>query len=172
MSTTHNPESLHGLRSLHRAATRIVLAGGVGMAVIGLGAGTANADPPSAASLTCPADAAPGPGTVTPENFQGHVTVWGGVAGRTIEIGQGDAGGPVPVIWPDEAGKHHFFAASDVAGPPPQGFIASCDVEIGDLRVAPAPGGGASPAEPPACPSRPPSSCASDPGVGPIQRQQ
>ena len=59
MNTIHSRESTHGLGSLTKAATRAVLAGGVGLAVIGLGAdavGTANADP--APSITCPDSAA------------------------------------------------------------------------------------------------------------------
>jgi hypothetical protein len=52
MSTTNNLESTLGLGSLKKVATRAVFAGGLGLAVIGLGAGLANADP---ATPTIPA---------------------------------------------------------------------------------------------------------------------
>ena len=43
MSTTHNLESTHGLGSLTKVATRAVVAGGLNLAVLWLGTGTANA---------------------------------------------------------------------------------------------------------------------------------
>jgi hypothetical protein len=46
MNTTHNPESTYGLGSLKKSLARALLAGGFGLAVMGLGAGIANADPP------------------------------------------------------------------------------------------------------------------------------
>jgi uncharacterized protein DUF3887 len=45
MKTTDNPESAHGLGWLTRLAARAALAAGIALAVVGLGAGMANADP-------------------------------------------------------------------------------------------------------------------------------
>ena len=52
MNTTHNSESTRALGSLKKLATPVVLAGGLGLAVIGLGAGTANAG--IAPTISCP----------------------------------------------------------------------------------------------------------------------
>lgn len=52
MSTTHNPESIRGLGSLTKLAAPIVLAVALSVAVIGLGAGTASAQP---IQVNCPA---------------------------------------------------------------------------------------------------------------------
>jgi hypothetical protein len=46
MNITHNPESTHGLGSLKKSLARALLVDGFGLAVMGLGAGIANADPP------------------------------------------------------------------------------------------------------------------------------
>jgi L,D-peptidoglycan transpeptidase YkuD (ErfK/YbiS/YcfS/YnhG family) len=46
MNITHNPESTSGLGSLKKSVARALLVGGFGLAVMGLGAGIANADPP------------------------------------------------------------------------------------------------------------------------------
>jgi hypothetical protein len=78
MDTAYNSESTHGFRSLKKFATRAVLTGGLGLAVIGLGAGTANADTfPSPGVVTCPKDINLGvPFDVKFENFPvGTVTV-------------------------------------------------------------------------------------------------
>jgi hypothetical protein len=45
MNTTHNPEFPHHLGSLTKWAGRAALTGALGLAVIGMGAGAANADP-------------------------------------------------------------------------------------------------------------------------------
>ena len=76
MNTTHNPESTHGLGSLRKLATRAVLAGGLGLAVIGLGAGTANAKSPE---ISCPTGVVAGqPSTATVAGWPAGalLTVW------------------------------------------------------------------------------------------------
>jgi hypothetical protein len=78
MDTAYNSESTHGFGSLKKFATRAVLTGGLGLAVIGLGAGTANADTfPSPGIMTCPKAVDVGvPFTVKFEGFPvGTVTV-------------------------------------------------------------------------------------------------
>ena len=52
MNTTHSPESPHHLGSRTKWASRVALAGALGLAVIGMGAGTANADP--LPEINCP----------------------------------------------------------------------------------------------------------------------
>jgi hypothetical protein len=99
MNITHNPESTHGLGSLKKSLARALLVDGFGLAVMGLGAGIANADPP-------PTDGSSQPGVAsTPvaptDNGSTHI----GVASTPVaptDGGSNQPGAPsTPVAQPN-----------------------------------------------------------------------
>ena len=196
MHTTNNPESSHGLGSLTKSGTRVVLAGAVGVAVLGLGAGTATAKPGPEPTLICPATVTAGTnGTVTLTNYPGTDQILIADPNNHLQV-LNDINGPPPgnppwgaspvpggylinVTWPQGwSGPNQIGAAYTLPGQTElSDGPAYCTIQINYPASAPAPpqpgsAGGPRPAAPPACPSAPPSSCASDPGRGPIQRLQ
>jgi hypothetical protein len=165
MNTIHDPQSTYGLGSLKKLATRALLAGGLSVTAIGLGAGmagTANAGP--APILTCPGYATPnGTGYVSFTNFDPNVTVvvTDASTGETINSGSpGPSDNAVLAHWPMKwsTGWHLVNASEDVfVGPK----TASCSVQVlgaagGGMAPSPPAGGGATPPEPPGTCSSPP----------------
>jgi len=76
MNTTHSPESTRTLGSLKKLAAPVALAGAFGLAAMGLGAGTANANSPD---INCPTGVVAGhPSTATLANWAegGLLTAW------------------------------------------------------------------------------------------------
>jgi hypothetical protein len=198
MNTTHHPETTSRVGSLTKSATRAVLAGAVGLAFLGLGAGTAgtaNAGPQP--TLICPTPVTAGTnGTVTLTNYPGtdQIAMFDSTAGVVLNNGGapgstiwGDS--PVPggylinVIWPQgPSGPNNIFAGYAMPGQSttgPGGVFpdrAYCTIQINYPASAPAPQPGSAhgglPAGPLPCPPYPPTGCASKPGLTPIQRQQ
>jgi hypothetical protein len=186
MNTTYDRESTPGFRSLTKVATRAVLAAGVGLAVIGLGAGTANAGPPP--SLICPASVIAGsPGTVTVTNYFGSAEVYDasyprpGAGFNPYPYG-GTASGNNMIVdgtWPQPPDGPHTIDAWLGDGPKLPGGVTEtiqCTVDVAAPVAAQAPtpplaGGGATPPQPPTCSLRPPSSCAGKPDFGPQRAQ-
>ena len=186
MISTFDPQSTASLGSLKKSATRAVLVGVVGLAVLGLSEGTANADQPT---LTCRTYVVPGQtGQVATANFNldgyhgGAVAVVSDVVsgvrlGSAPVDGFGD--GSIAVTWPaswPQPSTHQLVAnMQGVSAPPVPGFptpTADCTVQVDAPGPAPAPpAGGGNPLPPPPgqCPSRPPTSCH---GHGPVQYQQ
>jgi hypothetical protein len=134
MNTTREPNSNHTLGSLKKLAGPVVLAGGLGLAVIGLGAGAANAGP--APEINCPSGVVAGHGsTATLANWpEGTVSVYVGpyavVLGKpqppmaTITVDQTLAASttkylyvPVPPLSPG----HHYLAAAEGGSAVPLG---------------------------------------------------
>jgi hypothetical protein len=195
MNTTYQPEITSRVGTLTKSGTRAVLVGAVGLAVLGLGAGTATAKPGPEPTLICPTSSVtPGTnGTVTLTNDPGTDQILIADPNNYFQ-GLNDINGPPPspvpggylvnVTWPQGPnGPTQIVAAYILPGQSttgPGGELpdrAYCTIQINDPPSAPAPPppgsvGGPRPAAPPACPSAPPSSCASDPGRGPIQRLQ
>ncbi|GAC1638973.1 MAG: hypothetical protein NVS4B6_09170 [Mycobacterium sp.] len=126
MNTTDNRESTHRLGSLKKLATAAVLAGGVGMAAIGMGAGIANTDP----EITCPTGVVAGrPSTATLVGWQlgtvlvyldsfpvngSHNPVIANVPVDTTLAGNQYFYVPVPAL---AAGDHELFAVDDRSAP-------------------------------------------------------
>jgi hypothetical protein len=120
MTSTDNP-SPYTEPTLKKRATQTLLAGGLAMAGLGLGAGTANADQPT---LTCPATVAPGgSGTVTAAGFlipndpvdvtEDGGKYWGpGPGGQSGD--SHDPNGAIAVTWPSAPlGPHTFWAIQE-----------------------------------------------------------
>jgi hypothetical protein len=90
MNTTRNPESIHVLGWPTKSAARVILAAAAGATALGLGAGTANADPVQ--QIRCPDhleigyNGPPGTGGRHPEPF-------------TVELVNWDKGGTVYVEY-------------------------------------------------------------------------
>jgi hypothetical protein len=188
MNATYDPQSTAAVGSLKKLGTRALLVGAVGLAVLGLGEGTANADQPT---LTCPTYVVPGQtGQVATANFNldgyqgGAVAIVSDVVsgvrlGSAQVDGFGD--GSIAVTWPaswSQPSTHQLVAnMQGILAPPVPGFptpTADCTIQVdapGSAAPAPPPaGGGATPSQPPGqCPSRPPTSCH---GHGPVQYQQ
>jgi hypothetical protein len=123
MTSTDNP-SPYTEPTLKKRATQTLLAGGLAMAGLGLGAGTANADQPT---LTCPATVAPGgSGTVTAAGFlipndpvdvtEDGGKYWGpGPGGQSGD--SHDPNGAIAVTWPSAPpGPAHFLGDSGRPG--------------------------------------------------------
>lgn len=161
MNTHNNPESPPGLGSLKKLATRAVLAGGLSLAVIGLGAsgmaGTANAATPS---LTCPASAATNSSfnvtfaNFTPGQYVGTVAVTDAGSGATLNSGTAPSG-TLPVKL-SSAGYHSLFA-TQLQGLAGGQLTANCTVQVvapgGTTQTPPAGGaGGGLQPKPKTCP--------------------
>jgi len=198
MNTTYQPQSPSGVGSLKKSCTRAVLVGAVALAVLALGAGTATAKPGPEPTLICPTSSvtAGTNGTVTLANDPGTAVIVIADPNNFQGLNDPNAGNPpwgvspvpggylINVTWPQGPnGPHQIVAAYILPGQSatgPGGDLpdrAYCTIQLNNPASAPAPpppgsAGGPRPAAPPACPSAPPSSCASDPGRGPIQRQQ
>jgi hypothetical protein len=163
VNTTHDPEYKRGLGSLKKVAIRAVLAGGLSLALIGPGVGTANAQAPT---LTCPGIAVPGqPAVVSYAGFDvggvlDQVYVTTGVSGYGDTLGQANGpSGSMMIKWPTTWSPYSSqeLLASQTGGATLR--TASCFVQVGAPGgPQPAPrGGGLNPPVP--CPVRSPTHC-------------
>lgn len=132
MSSTPRPKSTHGLGSLTKMATRAVVAGGLGVAVLGPGAGTAHADP---TTMSCPATpvTAGGSGTVTVAGFWGGPIFVADSPNHEVKYegpGWGNNNGAIAVTWPSAPGLYTLAAwqVSQTAG-------ATCTIIVAAPRA-------------------------------------
>jgi len=144
MSTAHNPESTDGPGAVEKLATGAVLTAGLSLAVMGLGAGAAHADPDP--TLQCPVTALSGArGTVTVANLyspSGTNPIFvsdGPNLEKYVGPGWGSRNGAMAVTWPSQPIGQHTLTAwqANSAG------SATCTIDV--VATQPpysAPGGG------------------------------